>query len=776
MDLHLPAYEYERTENANPDMNTTNSYEGASIRCSVAHLFHYQRYDDDDDDDDDYEQVTTVIITTTIIIMPSLSSSAQPSAEPSREPSFLNSLRDVPQQESKIKQDRHIQLIDTTRPTEQVPSIDERPAEEDDDSEALATPAPGTPLYKRLTSTSLQQNVSHTVRKQISNQKYGKYRRSRYTDDEETINSRTDSSVVPPDENPRDAPQEGEVAHCTQAGALEGQKAKKQSRWRRKKKQIRAEETRDQVLDILYENERGAFFFGVPVYSAGSLLPSDPRPWQNGEFRTSPVDIRNAQVPDPSWEWAWKSWYVDMSRDVDEEGWEYSLSFPSRLWGNWGWHGNHPWFHSFVRRRRWLRLRRRKEMVHRTKEKAHELTAEYFTIHPKTLRAGSEGAGKAMSRRTSWVRANLRHDDEKDDDEMEILSIADLMHALKKSAVDREKLVSVRKFVANAGEELFYLPSKMEEIMQLLMFQSSRRRLLADLIGNHKDAHRSREDLKGHTHDDPVVQHKHEAAERQAENLHKAVLEAESLVRRLEYWSDVKSMADNDQLIHPERVVDDASTPPDASFKSKQKASDPAPRLHKHPEHTTTDDASDDNPKPLKKQSTQWFDAPTSPPTSTSTIHRPSSTLHPRSPDSAPGTHQLGRTPDSTDGESLLDRYATAPESSAASESSNRPSPRVSATSSSSKNPLSPAQKGKEKAAMLSSLDGMMEEQADVEADEEARENYLREVGRGKGKGEGSSNDEEEEDDEGKGEGSLPKVIAGSPRSEEGEVVERENA
>ncbi|KAI6839441.1 hypothetical protein KC366_g6426 [Hortaea werneckii] len=710
--------------------------------------------------------------------MPSLSSSAQPSAEPSREPSFLNSLRDVPQQESKIKQDRHIQLIDTTRPAEQVPSIDERPAEEDDDSEAPATPAPGTPLYKRLTSTSLQQNVSHTVRKQISNQKYGKYRRSRYTDDEETINSRTDSSIVPPDENPRDAPQEGEVAHCTQAGALEGQKAKKQSRWRRKKKQIRAEETRDHVLEILYENERGAFFFGVPVYSASSLLPSDPRPWQNGEFRTSPVDIRNAQVPDPSWEWAWKSWYVDMSRDVDEEGWEYSLSFPSRLWGNWGWHGNHPWFHSFVRRRRWLRLRRRKEMVHRTKEKAHELTAEYFTIHPKTLRAGSEGAGKAMSRRTSWVRANLRHDDEKDDDEMEILSIADLMHALKKSAVDREKLVSVRKFVANAGEELFYLPSKMEEIMQLLMFQSSRRRLLADLIGNHKDAHRSREDLKGHTHDDPVVQHKHEAAERQAENLHKAVLEAESLVRRLEYWSDVKSMADNDQLIHPERVVDHASTPPDASFKSKQKASDPAPRLHKHPEHTTTDDASDDNPKPLQKQSTQWFDAPTSPPTSISNIHRPSSTLHPRSPDSAPGTYQLGRTPDSTDGESLLDRYATAPESSAASESSNRPSSRVSATSSSSKNPLSPAQKGKEKAAMLSSLDGMMEEQADVEADEEARENYLREVGRGKGKGEGSGDDEEEEEDEaeGKGEGLLPKVIVGSPRSEEGEVVERENA
>ena len=83
---------------------------------------------------------------------------------------------------------------------------------------------------------------------------------------------------------------------------------------------------------------------------------------------------------------------------------------------------------------------------------------------------------------------------------------------------------------------------------------------------------------------------------------------------------------------------------------------------------------------------------------------------------------------------------------------------------------------------MLSSLDGMMEEQADVEADEEARENYLREVGRGRGNGEGSGDDDEENeeggggDEQGEGEGLLPKVIAGSPKNEEGEVVERENA
>lgn len=34
---------HERTEDANAGMNTTDNYEGASIRCSVAHLFHHQR-------------------------------------------------------------------------------------------------------------------------------------------------------------------------------------------------------------------------------------------------------------------------------------------------------------------------------------------------------------------------------------------------------------------------------------------------------------------------------------------------------------------------------------------------------------------------------------------------------------------------------------------------------------------------------------------------------------------------------------------------------------
>ena len=109
----------------------------------------------------------------------------------------------------------------------------------------------------------------------------------------------------------------------------------------------------DTFINVLYENQRGSFFCGIPLYSSNSLLNFDPAGWQTSPFQDSPMNITNSQLPDPSWEWVWRTWYVDMSYDVDEEGWQYSLSFRTGI----AWHGNHPWFHSFVRWRRWLRKR-----------------------------------------------------------------------------------------------------------------------------------------------------------------------------------------------------------------------------------------------------------------------------------------------------------------------------------------------------------------------------------------------------------------------------------
>ncbi|KAL1854226.1 hypothetical protein Plec18170_004990 [Paecilomyces lecythidis] len=227
-------------------------------------------------------------------------------------------------------------------------------------------------------------------------------------------------------------------------------------------------------LDVLYENQRGTFFFGIPLYSHKSLLNLDPAPWVTQDFKESPVDITNAQVPDPSWEWAWKTWYVDMSGDVDEEGWEYSFSFSIKK----AWHGTHPWFHSWVRRRRWVRLRVKK-FSKRTEregqsgfEMAHMFNEDYFTIHPNLLNMASR---EPSIGRGSVVRPAEVHKIEEEEYHFhEIGDIPTLTQAVKHAIVDREKITALKRFIQEGGEELHYLPPKIPEIVSLLVFQTSR--------------------------------------------------------------------------------------------------------------------------------------------------------------------------------------------------------------------------------------------------------------------------------------------------------------
>jgi hypothetical protein len=199
----------------------------------------------------------------------------------------------------------------------------------------------------------------------------------------------------------------------------------------------------DSHIDILYENQRGWFIFGIPLFSNKALwnLRIDPAPWQDAKFRPSAVNITNAQVPDPSWVWDWKSWYVDMSLDVDEEGWQYSLLFKGSAW-----HGNHPWFHSFVRRRRWLRRRVKQRLPPKTKENAKErMFGETFSIGTTLARSTTFGTGSGLldSAQTSL--------------DEEVRDIATLMRKLRKAAIDREKIIYIHKFIDDGGEELHYL-------------------------------------------------------------------------------------------------------------------------------------------------------------------------------------------------------------------------------------------------------------------------------------------------------------------------------
>lgn len=212
-------------------------------------------------------------------------------------------------------------------------------------------------------------------------------------------------------------------------------------------------------LDILYENQRGWFIFGIPLYSHGSLLNFDPSAWVTKDLKDSPVNITNAQLPDPSWEWAWQTWYVDMSGDVDEQGWQYSLSFSSSAW-----HGSHPWFHSFVRRRRWVRLRVKKatERARHARsrfEKGHMLTEDYFTIHPRSEGAAMD-AGTSSIAQSSYLNHPSTMPEEAVATLEEIADIPTLMYAMKLAIVDREKEEAVKRFIADGGDELHYLDEK----------------------------------------------------------------------------------------------------------------------------------------------------------------------------------------------------------------------------------------------------------------------------------------------------------------------------
>ncbi|KAK0891871.1 hypothetical protein LTR91_021507 [Friedmanniomyces endolithicus] len=174
------------------------------------------------------------------------------------------------------------------------PGKPETDGEHADSDVNLLTPITNEPpLIKLLTYISL--TLQQKVRQQIAKQKYPRYG--------------TDPAT------PR------------QTNYLEHGRAKANKLRERKHTGLgRGKEGQDALIDVLYENQRGSFLFGGPHYSASSLLPSDPRSWLNKDCTTSIVDICNyALVPGPNWEWACRGWSVDISRDVDEAGWEHSI-------------------------------------------------------------------------------------------------------------------------------------------------------------------------------------------------------------------------------------------------------------------------------------------------------------------------------------------------------------------------------------------------------------------------------------------------------------------
>ncbi|KAF9427303.1 hypothetical protein BGZ94_005159 [Podila epigama] len=248
----------------------------------------------------------------------------------------------------------------------------------------------------------------------------------------------------------------------------------------------------DFVYEFLYQHQRGAFFLGTPKFSSKSLLPVDPDEWTDNRFEISAMDITNYELPDPSWEWVHKSWLVDMTSDVDEDGWEYAMTFHGSPW-----HGNHEVLRSFARRRRWLRLRKRKgtmmnkaaplpERVYPTSVSSATWTKLDLTLdEPSPFPEDLEDLERGDSKRSKDNGKGKGKDKDKGTGMLEpspsLLKPIDLYKILKKARSDREKLAYAAQYVVRYPGEFSDLETRLDKYLNLFDYESSRRDFLTML-------------------------------------------------------------------------------------------------------------------------------------------------------------------------------------------------------------------------------------------------------------------------------------------------------
>jgi hypothetical protein len=413
--------------------------------------------------------------------------------------------------------DHEIRLVDHTKP--QSPQGHSRSKSDGlqstttHDSDSSSRRHSDVPLYKSKTPLHIREEL---VRRKFS--KYQERHEASYDGQQEAAGS--EDGVEAHDDETQDAETEERGRKVDDGTA---------------KSTIKQTEV-ESAIDILYENQRGGFLCGIPLFSSKALGGLDHAPWTNSAHKPSATDITNAQVPDPSWEWAWKEWHINHQEGLDDEGWEYSFAFGKKI----SWHGP-QWWNSYVRRRAWTRKRVKKRSGYQNNQ-PHLLTPEYFTIHAAEELSASRATSMEASARNRPSFGSLATRDIEDDTVVEdIKDIASLMKVLRFARIDREKMEAVENFTEHGGEDLYYLQEYMHEIMRIFIFQASRRLLLTHLLKIFNDA--SEEQKKENQEDvEP-------AKKRRLEYLEAAVKHADEEVKKLEFWSDVKSMAEKGQTI-----------------------------------------------------------------------------------------------------------------------------------------------------------------------------------------------------------------------------------
>lgn len=410
--------------------------------------------------------------------------------------------------------DHIIKLIDHTRPESPEATRSRSASDRPSSPGLLESPSPvhsGAPLRKKQTPLHLRQEVAK--------RKYAKYQDRRL--EGWSDNGQPEQDAI-----------EGDSNEQVEAGEEDRGRPRTSGSPRRTKTKTPKEP--ESAIDILYENERGGFLCGMPLFSSRALGNLDPSPWTNIAQKTSATNITNAQVPDPSWEWAWKEWHINHTDEVDEEGWEYSFMFSKKY----SWHKK-TWWNSFVRRRAWTRKRVKKDTGY-IPHRGHMLNPDYFTIHPRDLRSTSRGSTAHSRTNRNSTLSTSRRGTEEDAVPEEICDIGALLKALRFARIDREKTEAVESFIANGGDDLYYLQVHMHEIMAQFIFQASRRLLLSHLIKIFDEA--SKEDENSEKEVDP-------SKRKRLENLEAAVKHADEEVRKLEFWSDVKDMAERGETV-----------------------------------------------------------------------------------------------------------------------------------------------------------------------------------------------------------------------------------
>ncbi|PTB68649.1 hypothetical protein BBK36DRAFT_154006 [Trichoderma citrinoviride] len=336
----------------------------------------------------------------------------------------------------------------------------------------------------------------------------------------------------------------------------------------------KSREKPETAIDILYENERGGFMCGIPLFSSAALGCLDPTPWTNAYHHPSPTDIHTAQVPDPSWEWVWPEWRINHQDGMDEGGWEYSFAFQRPF----SWHGP-TWWNSFVRRRAWIRMRARRRPEDLPADPNLLAGVDYFKIRPASVLgpplpgsvAGSRVPSRVPSKVSLTQASSAGHERERPDiEDMDML-----LQALRSARIDREKWEAIENYVEHAID-LSELQHKMHEIMSLFVFQQSRRQLLSYLMQKHDEIAKAWEEDKS-----PELKRRKEA-------LDAATKHAEEEVCKLAYWSDVKQMAESGEL---RDVVDSCEGLGTDAWQGLDKSAPEPPRNGKMPQKAAAEAA-----------------------------------------------------------------------------------------------------------------------------------------------------------------------------------------